>query len=740
VKLKGGSLNIRKLDLSYETPVSAGENVTNIDKAKYEPDDVQYKNNGWLTTDDNYPRAVSFFNGRLVFAGTKKDPQRVFASAIKEADRCYNFTTYKRILTEKKDYTVLFGDIDVKDTSIIKANPQHIVNTFSKPQTKYFIDSDQYDKNTCIEYIDFLQIKLSRGIINPNLVIDIDPIKTDLTQKIETYKGFNENKEWVEVFRREWHAEYYLTWNNLGTQDYESWVKCRVRNSCIDIKSYARWRINQGRWEVRVGNLDYDSFQTRVITIPDEVKKIVEDDASSLTADLNSIIQLRISGVNESFLEIPDRITDNHGVKKQDLIDGCINTLYSHVRDTMYYKLETPKGSVIEYYDEPLNILTAIEGLAANINKTYIPFYTREIIKDEYPTPDCGFTFEIASDMNDSIRWLAVNKGLIIGTETAEGIVPPGVHATNIQASLNSRYGSDKIQGTAIGDATIFFQAGKKRLVEYYIPQADNNFRANDMAMLSSQMLDESPAVEFDFVSSPHTKLLVTREDGTMAALLYERSTGTFAWSRISLGQGLIRSAAVVPGPDGNDDVYLVVKRKSIFTLERLRERQGAGTVYLDCYDHIHNGNASWGWQNQIEKYMAEGEQPQLCCLKYNPNTYETFPIDPKPDMGSGDWYIGYPYTSVLRTMPVLSNDKMKKQRIVALIFRFLNSYLPKMTSLAAGRRIQTDTLTAAQPPFSGIYKQTFPGSWDEEVQAELTTDEAAPVKILSLNAERAGG
>jgi hypothetical protein len=33
-----------------------------------------------------------------------------------------------------------------------------------------------------------------------------------------------------------------------------------------------------------------------------------------------------------------------------------------------------------------------------------------------------------------------------------------------------------------------------------------------------------------------------------------------------------------------------------------------------------------------------------------------------------------------------------------------------------------------------------FPGSWDEEVQVELTSDEAAPVKILALNAGMAEG
>jgi hypothetical protein len=92
---------------------------------------------------------------------------------------------------------------------------------------------------------------------------------------------------------------------------------------------------------------------------------------------------------------------------------------------------------------------------------TYLPFYIIKRPEDRYPTPDDGFTFEIASDMSDGIKWLAQNKNLLVGTETAEWVIPSGTTATNVQAVLNSRYGSDKIQATTVGDAMCFFQSGK---------------------------------------------------------------------------------------------------------------------------------------------------------------------------------------------------------------------------------------------------------------------------------------
>jgi len=150
-----------------------------------------------------------------------------------------------------------------------------------------------------------------------------------------------------------------------------------------------------------------------------------------------------------------------------------------------------------------------------------------------------------------------------------------------------------------------------------------------------------SRAKEFDFASAPYTRLYVTREDGVLATLLYERNTGTFAWNRVTTGperivdtrteaqkietqklrdkyrrsdgsrmwlpegkshlkrvsDGMVLSVAVLPGPSGFDDVYLLVSRpreagqKPDIFLERLREDC---TVYLDSH-------REWKWADDPE-------------------------------------------------------------------------------------------------------------------------------------------
>jgi hypothetical protein len=88
--------------------------------------------------------------------------------------------------------------------------------------------------------------------------------------------------------------------------------------------------------------------------------------------------------------------------------------------------------------------------------------------------------------------------------------------------------------------------------------------------------------------------------------------------------------------------------------------------------------------------------------------------------------------------MPVLANNQMKKQRIVNIIFRFLNSFLPKLTAIDGGKPRGTDTI-GEKPPFSGVKKVPNPGGWDEDVQVELTHEEPTPVTVLAMNAETQG-
>lgn len=82
--------------------------------------------------------------------------------------------------------------------------------------------------------------------------------------------------------------------------------------------------------------------------------------------------------------------------------------------------------------------------------------YDYDIQKTDMTTSDNAFYFELASDQNDTIKWICPSQHLIIGTESSEYVVPSGTDALTAAVSLHGRHSSDDIQSLYVGEAVIF--------------------------------------------------------------------------------------------------------------------------------------------------------------------------------------------------------------------------------------------------------------------------------------------
>ncbi|MDR0730365.1 MAG: hypothetical protein LBF63_01765 [Treponema sp.] len=640
---------------------------------------------GWLTSEGGFPRAVSFFSNRLIFAGTKNSPQRIFASRTGEFD---NFSTRKLFRSEQREYITITGTINLEENYILMTHLPDI-GKFSYPYQDYYINSPYYEENTKI-----------LGLFGNKLYIDAKPKKLVISS--DTLAAV---AEWSETTIK----------NDTGSREYFLFTNFDDSRSIFDLSDDFYFTYFAGKIEIRITNRCPSAYptyyETKVIS-PEDAEKIVLN-LEEFRAYLNDLI----ASYSRSFRRM---------IKNNNEINAFLNDFWTYMQTTMQKEVS---GGVISrtFYGSPSDIYRQIsENSIIDTGEidTYITLYVKIPLEEEYPTPDDGFTFEIASDMSDAIKWIGQNKNLLIGTETAEWVIPAGVNATNVQAVLNSRYGSDKIQGTAVGDAFCFFQTGAKALVEYYIPQQDNNFRANNMAMLSPGMLHESPAFDFDFVSAPYTKIFVSREDGIAVSLLYERNTGTFAWGRI-ITCGAVKSVATMPGESGYDEVYLIAERSGAFFLERLDER---GRVYLDS-------NRPWtGSQDDWDRYDNHA------AVVYDGTDDRVYPANEAPAPGDFSpphrMYIGYPFTSRVKSMPVLANDRMKQNNIKALKVRFRDSFMPKVRSEPNGVENTIPFRGKPGEGFSGVVNVPFPGVYERDVFFEFVFEEPRRCEILAVNAE----
>ena len=375
--------------------------------------------------------------------------------------------------------------------------------------------------------------------------------------------------------------------------------------------------------------------------------------------------------------------------------------------------------------DEPIDNLACTIQLWRSSEVVSADDYDYIVVANNITTADCSLFFELASDQNDAIMFLSSNRFLACGTESSIWSIDPGISALSVNAVMQGRYGSDSIQGQAVETATVYFAQGNKGIREFYYDGESAAFRTNNIAILSDHILRESAVIDFDYMTNPYSRLLMVRANGTMAEMLYDKTNGIMAWSRLVMTNGKIRNCAVTRGDDENDLIFLVVEdgkdanENPLYYLELL---DLGSEVYVD----------SWKLYNNSTEGYTDG------AVLYNKTTGQTCDYDDIPTgfITAGDVvYIGYKFTSHIKSMPVIGNDPSKRLRISALLVRFLDSFKPvaKITDLPDEKFNSIES-----EPYSGIAKMNYPGTTDHDVCFELTADGVEPVNILSVDAQTA--
>ncbi len=176
----------------------------------------------------------------------------------------------------------------------------------------------------------------------------------------------------------------------------------------------------------------------------------------------------------------------------------------------------------------------------------------------------------IGAGKQNTIRWILPKNSLVIGTVGGEHFLggstkTEALTPTNIQAKLQTSYGSNEVQAIRVGQAILFVQRGSRKIRELVFNFDTDSNIADDLTVFAEHVT-ESGIVDMDYQRTPEPEIWCTRTDGQLAVLAYERSQNVFAWSRMksstSSGDSIIESAAVIYGGEGNEDeVWISVKR-----------------------------------------------------------------------------------------------------------------------------------------------------------------------------------
>lgn len=175
-----------------------------------------------------------------------------------------------------------------------------------------------------------------------------------------------------------------------------------------------------------------------------------------------------------------------------------------------------------------------------------------------------AMVYTIGSEQVNAIRWLAAGKVLMLGTlggvfTLGSGSNYDALTPTNIVVKKESSFGSIGIIPKRIGNYVYYVQRNAKILREIGYSYEVDEYKANEITILSEHILGDS-VVDMDYQQSPYDIIWCVRSDGEMATMTRQIDQNVGGWSR-QITDGYFESVAVIPGDGGDDEVWVVVKR-----------------------------------------------------------------------------------------------------------------------------------------------------------------------------------
>lgn len=180
-----------------------------------------------------------------------------------------------------------------------------------------------------------------------------------------------------------------------------------------------------------------------------------------------------------------------------------------------------------------------------------------------------GFSYTIASEKVNSIRWLASATSLIIGTNNGEWTLGPAnsnssLSPSNVEANQQSAFGGANLEPINLRTSILFVcrlgnpgNAGETIRELSYRYDVDG-YVGVDLTLLAEHV-GRGGILSWAVMSAPHSIVWACRSDGTLLGLTYEKDQEVYAWHRHPMS-GFVESVCVIPGAY-QDVLYMVVRR-----------------------------------------------------------------------------------------------------------------------------------------------------------------------------------
>jgi hypothetical protein len=373
-----------------------------------------------------------------------------------------------------------------------------------------------------------------------------------------------------------------------------------------------------------------------------------------------------------------------------------------------------------------------------------------------------SYSFTLASNSGGRIQWLTSKTGLLVGTtqdewslSSSDGTRP--LTPTNVLAKKQSRYGSTSLPALIINDTVIYLQKMGRKLREFVYTWNSETWISNDLTALGEHVT-RGGIVEQSYQRVPDAILWLVRTDGQLISMTYEREQQVVGFSRhITLG-GTFESVATINGLNGEDEVYVSVKRVINGATVRYIERFRTGM--RDALDNA--DTSSWWYLDAAVKKTFGSPTSTITGLSHLEGQTVSVWADnavgslivTQPTVVSGSItlqspassvLIGLPYTSTLTPM-MLQKDLQdgtsagRRMRVNKMNVKVYNSLAGEYSSdgvtwFPLVSRHLSDNMDNLPPVLLGYERVSVSSNWKDGVDISIRQTLPMPLTVVAIAA-----
>ena len=215
--------------------------------------------------------------------------------------------------------------------------------------------------------------------------------------------------------------------------------------------------------------------------------------------------------------------------------------------------------------------------------------------------PDSAISVPIFGDQANNITWMRPASELQIGTTggiitISENNSTEALGPANVKVEFQTSEGSRRVKPPLIGGSTVYTTRDGRRMREFQYDFGTDSYKADDLSVLSEHVL-KARVTQMAYAASPDTVIWMTAPDAEhgyrLVGLTFNKSQEVTAYHPHAIGgEGVPTSVAVMPNPDGQDEVWFTVKRTingtPVCYIERFALASTTGNDPITAYPDSH--------------------------------------------------------------------------------------------------------------------------------------------------------